>query len=130
VPLYHFVLKTGDDLIPDRDGCEWPTEAAAREEAAIVAQELMRNQRGVKRRAWRIEVCDEDLRTCFELLFAEVDETIAHLPPELRDTHITTSRRMAACFDTLLALRKTRAQLSETLSQADTVMAAVAGKRG
>jgi hypothetical protein len=128
MPLYHFVLKTGDDLIPDRNGGEWPTEAAAREEAALVAQELMRNQRGVKRRAWRIEIRDENLRPCFELLFAEVDETISHLPPELRETHIVASRRMAACFDTVRALHETRAKLAETLSRANTAVAAVARK--
>jgi hypothetical protein len=128
MPLYHFVLKTGDDLIPDRNGGEWPTEAAAREEAALVAQELMRNQRGVKRRAWRIEIRDENLRPCFELLFAEVDETISHLPPELRETHIVASRRMAACFDTVRALHETRAKLAETLSRANTAVAAFARK--
>jgi len=129
MPFYHFILKTGDDLIPDRDGGEWPSEAAARKEAALVAQELMRNQREVKRRAWRIEIRDQDLRPCSELLFAEVDETISHLPPELRDTYIVTSRRMAACFDTLQALHETRAKVAETLSRATTIVTAVAGKR-
>jgi hypothetical protein len=106
MPLYHFVLKTEDRLIPDRDGFEWPDEAAARAEAILVAKELMRNQREVKRRAWRIEIQDEDLRPCFEQLFAEVDETIEHFPPELRETLIITSRRMAACFDAVLAARR------------------------
>jgi len=82
VPLYHFVLKTEDSQIADRDGFEWPSEAAARQEAALVAQDFMRNERRVNRRAWRIEICDEDLRPCFEQLFAEVDETISRLPPD------------------------------------------------
>jgi len=129
VPLYHFVLKTRHDHVPDRDGSEWPNEAAAREEAVLVAHDLMRNQ-AVKRHAWRIEVCDEDLRPCSELLFAEFDETISHLPPELRDQHIVTSRRIAAFSDAVLTLRRTLVQVSETLSHADTVVAAVAGKRG
>ena len=130
MPLYHLVLKTEDQLIADRDGFEWPDEAAARQEAALVAQDFMRNERRVNRRAWCIEVRDEDLRPCFELLFAEIDETIAHLPPELREIHVTTSRRMAACFDTKLAVRTTRAQVSETLSHAYAVTAAIRGKRG
>jgi hypothetical protein len=129
VPLYHFVLKTRDSLIPDRDGSEWPNEAAAREEAVHVAHDLMRNQ-GVKTHAWRIEVCDEDLRPCSELLFAEVDETNSHWPPELREPHIITSRRMAALSDAVLTLRGTLVEVSETLSHADRVIAAVAGKRG
>ena len=129
MPLYHFVLKTNHDHIPDRDGSNWPNEAAAHEEAALVAHDLMRNQK-VKRHAWRIEVCDEDLRHCSELLFVELDETLAHLPPELRDPYIVTSRRMAALSDAVLAIRGTLAKVSETLSHADTVIAAVAGKRG
>lgn len=129
MPLYHFVLKTEDSQIADRDGFEWPSEAAARQEAALVAQDFMRNERRVNRRAWRIEICDEDLRPCFEQLFAEVDETISRLPPELRETIIITSRRMAACFDTVLALRGTLAQVSETLNHAGIVRAAIAGKR-
>ena len=128
VPLYHFVLKTRHDRVPDRDGSEWPNEAAAREEAALVAHDLMRNQE-VKTHTWRIEVCDEDLRPCSELLFAELDESVSHLPPELREPHLVTSRRMAALSDAILALRGTLAQVSETLSHADTVMAAISGKR-
>jgi hypothetical protein len=129
MPLYHFVLKTTHDHIPDRDGSEWPNEAAAHKEAVLVAHDLMRNQM-VKRHAWRIEVCDEELRHCSELLFVELDETLAHLPPELRDPYIVTSRRMAALSDAVLAIRGTLAKVSETLSHADTVIAAVAGKRG
>src|SRR5262245_58101420 len=128
MPLYHFVLNTRDDLIPDRDGSEWPNESAAREEAVLVAHDLMRNQ-GVKTHAWRIEVCDEDLRPCSELLFAELDQTITRLPPELREPHIVTSRRMADLSDAVLTLRGTLMQVSETLNQADAVMAAVGGKR-
>jgi len=127
MPLYHFVLKTNRDHIPDRDGSNWPNGAAAHEEAVLVAHDLMRNQK-VKRHAWRIEVCDEDLRHCSELLFVELDETIAYLPPEVRDPYIVTSRRMAALSDAMLAVRGTLMQVSETLSQADIVVAAVAGK--
>jgi len=36
---------------------------------------------------------------------------------------------MAACFDTVLALRGTLAQVSETLNHAGIVRAAIAGKR-
>ena len=127
MPLYHLVLKTRHDRVPDRDGSEWPNEAAAREEAILVAHDLMRNQE-IKTHAWRIEVCDEDLRPCSELLFAELDERIAQWPPELREPHIVTSRRMAALSDAILALRGTLTEVSETLTRADTVMAAIAGK--
>jgi hypothetical protein len=126
VPLYHFVLKTKDSHIPDPDGGEWPNDFAAHEEAALVAQDLMRNEE-IKRGSWRIEVCDEDLRPCSEVLFAEIDKTIS---PELRQPHILASRRMAALSDAVLALRKTLGEISETIGQANTVMALVTEKRG
>jgi len=129
VPHYHFVLKTRDDLIPDRDGSEWPNDAAAQEEATFVAQDLMRNQEA-KRGSWRIEVRDQDLLPRTELLFAEIDQTIAHLPAELREPHILASRRIAAFSDAMLAVRKTLSEVMETLSRADAVMAVVVGKRG
>jgi len=116
-------------LIPDRDGSEWPNDAAAQEEATLVAQDLMRNQEA-KRGSWRIEVRDQDLLPRSEILFAEIDETIAHLPPEMREPHILASRRIAAFSDAMLAVRKTLAEVMETLSQADAVMTAVVGKRG
>ena len=31
-------------------------------------------------RSWRLEVCDDDGRTCFELLFAAVDERLLRDP--------------------------------------------------
>jgi len=129
MPLYHFLLKTRDSRIPDRDGSEWPNESAANDEAALVAHDLMRNQE-CKRGSWRIEVCDEDLRPCSEILFAEIDETISHLPPEVRHRHIITSRRMAALSDAVLTLRMTLAEVLETLNHANTVMGALGGKRG
>jgi len=130
MPLYHFVLKTDHDHIPDRDGSEWPNEAAAHEEAVLVAHDLMRNQRRVNTRAWSIEIRDDDLRPCSEQLFAEVDETIAHFPPELRETLIISSRRIAACFDTVLAARRARAQISKTLNRTEMLMTTIAAKRG
>jgi hypothetical protein len=129
VPQYHFVLKTRDDLIPDRDGSEWPNDAAAQEEATLVAQDLMRNQEA-RRGSWRIEVRDQDLLPRSEILFAEIDQTTAHLPPEMREPHILASRRIAAFSDAMLAVRKTLAEVMETLSRADAVMTAVVGKRG
>ncbi len=136
MPHYHFVLKTRDDLIPDRDGSEWSNDAAAQEEATLVAQDLMRNQEA-KRRSWRIEVRDQDLLPRSEILFAEIDQTIAHLPTEMRESHILASRRIAAFSDAMLAVRKTVAEVMETLSRADAVlsradavMTVIVGKRG
>ena len=129
VPQYHFVLKTRDELIPDRDGSEWPNDAAAQEEATLVAQDLMRNEEA-KRGSWRIEVRDQDLLARSEILFAEIDQTIAYFPPEMREPHILASRRIAAFSDAMLAVRKTLTEVMETLGRADSVMAVVVGKRG
>jgi hypothetical protein len=129
VPHYHFVLKTRDDLIPDRDGSEWPNDAAAQEEATLIAQDLMRNQE-TKRGSWRIEVRDQDLLPRSELLFAEVDQTIDHLPAEMREPHIVAARRIAAFSDAMLAVRKSLSEVMETLSRADAVMTVVLAKRG
>ena len=124
MPHYHFVLKTRDDLIPDRDGSEWPNDAAAQEEATLIAQDLMRNQE-TKRGSWRIEVRDQDLLPRSELLFAEVDQTIAHLPAEMREPRIVASRRIAAFSDAMMAVRKTLSEVMETLNRADAVMTEV-----
>src|SRR5262249_59498713 len=77
-----------------------------------------------------VEVRDQNLLPRAELLFAEIDQTIAHLPPELREPHILASRRIAAFSDALLAVRKTLSEVMETLSRSDAVIAVVAGKRG
>src|SRR5262249_8171452 len=114
---------------PDRDGSEWPNNAAAQEEATLIAQDLMRNQEA-KRGSWRIEVRDQDLLPRSELLFAEVDQTIAHLPAEMPEPPIVTSRRIAAFSDAMLAVRKTLSEVQETLSRSDAVMAVIVGKRG
>ena len=129
MPLYHFVLKTRDNHIPDPDGGEWPNDFAAHQEAALVAQDLMRNQEA-KTGSWRIAVQDQDLQLRSEILFAEIDQTIAHFPPELRQHHILASRRMAALSDAVLALRRTLSEVSETISHANAVMAVIAGRRG
>jgi hypothetical protein len=128
VPLYYFVLKTGRDVVPDRDGIILPDESAARHEAIVVARELMRN-REVNTRAWRIEVRDDNLWPFFELMFAEIDETILHLPPEFRDSFVIASRRTASLYDAVLDVQRTLAQVRETLTHANKIMATVAENR-
>ena len=127
MPLYHLVLRTSDCILPDPDGAEWPNKAAAHDEAAGVAREIMRNQE-VKTRSWRIQVHDENLQLCSELLFAEIDETIWRLPPQLRDQIIFTSRRMAAMSDAYLTLAGTLAKFDESQARWKTFRADVFGK--
>src|SRR5262245_59953676 len=106
-----------------------PTMLLRRKRQTLVAQDLMRNQEA-KRGSWRIEVRDQDLLPRSELYFAEVDQTIAHLPAEMREPHIVASRRIAAFSDALLSVRKTLSEVMETLSRADAVMTVVLAKRG
>lgn len=70
MPLYYFALKNGRHVIPDRDGEEFADEAAAGKHAVAVAHELMRNG-PLPMRCWRLQVSDEYLQPCFELLLLQ-----------------------------------------------------------
>lgn len=128
MPLFYFILKNGRHTIPDRDGEELADECAARVRATDVSHELMRN-RELRTRSWRLQVCDTYLQPCFEVLFASVDDTIAHMPPEFRGVIETVSRNTASLNDTVIDVRRTLAQVTETLTEANQVMTSVAGVR-
>ena len=120
--LFYFILKTGQEKIPDREGLEFPDQDTARAHAEIVARELMRN-RELKTRTWRIEVRDEDLQPCFELLFAAEDNTtIAHLGYEQRHTVEMVSARTARLFDAFDQVKTSISDVRETLARADNLM--------
>lgn len=124
MPLFYFILKDGCSTIPDRDGVELSDEHAARSEAICVARELMRNRQH-QTRLWRLQVCDAYLRPCFELLFASIDDSRAHLPVESRAYFELVCHNTAALQDAILDLKGTLAQLRDTLTKADEVMANV-----
>src|SRR5262245_619271 len=121
MPLYHMTLKSGGRSVIDRDGEEFPDETAARAHAITTARELMRNHT-VDARFWRLEVSDEDLHPCFELLFASIDDSISHLPPEFRNSIEIACRNTASLKDTIAAVYKSLEQVRETLSQADQIV--------
>jgi len=120
--LYYFILKGGRDIIPDHEGVELQDLAAAREHAVAVACELMRN-RELPARNWRLEVCDDYLVPCFEILFADVDETIAHLPPAYQETIKTAARFAASVSDAFFQVRNSFADVRKTLAKADSIIA-------
>ena len=122
MPLFYFTLKNGHHTIPDREGEELADLNAARAHAAGVARELMRN-RGVKARAWRMEVCDEYLQPSFELLFASIDDTISHLPLEFRQSIEIACQNTASLNDTISSVRNSLLEVRETLNRADEIMA-------
>ena len=121
MPLFYFILKNGQYTIPDSEGEELADLNAARAHAAGVARELMRN-RDIKARAWRLEVCDEYLQPSFELLFASIDDTISHLPPEFRQSVEIACRSTASLNDTISRVRNSLLEVRETLNRADEVV--------
>jgi hypothetical protein len=121
MPLYYFVLKNGRHVIPDCDGEEFTDEAAAREYAVAVARELMRNA-PLRARSWRLQVSDENLQPCFELLFAAIDDSLSHLPLHLRSSIEHACRNTALLNDTIVDVQKTLLQVRETLMGASWVM--------
>lgn len=121
MPLYYFILKSARDIIPDEEGVELLDLPAARNHAVAVARELMRN-RELPARNWRLEVCDDYLVPRFEILFADVDETIAHLPPIYQETIKATAHLAASVNDSFFQVRNSFADVRETLAKADSVI--------
>ena len=118
MPVYHFNLHDEHGTLPDRDGTELADEIAAQAHACAVVHELMRN-REVKARSWRLNVRHEDGTACFDLLFASVDESIAHLPPELRLSFETLCLKRSSLSDAISDLRLTMRQVQGTMARAD-----------
>ena len=119
--LFYFVLKTGREKIPDREGLEFPDRETARAHAEIVVDELMRN-RELRTRAWRLEVRDENLQPSFEILFAAMDKSIVHLPPVYRQSVELLSSNTANLLDAFEDVRVTLSNVKETLARADDMM--------
>ena len=127
---FYFNLKDCRTVIPDLDGTELPDEGAARAHAVIVAREAMRNNE-VRTRNWRIQVCGENRTPLFEILFASVDETIDHLPGDLRNSLENVSTKFASLADTIHDVRMSMLELRTTLARAEGVphLAALNGLR-
>ncbi len=96
MPVYHFFLKpTWNPPLIDHDGEELPDDTAAYGHAVEVAREIMRNHEP-ECRSYRLEVCNENLETCSEILFASVDETLDYLRDDSRNSIIESARTMAS----------------------------------
>ena len=121
MPLYHFVLKSQRDVIADREGIELPNLEAARAEAVAVARDMMRNCE-LPPRNWRLEVCDDYLLPCFEILFAEVDETIAHFQPQHRKEIEASAWNLAMLSDAFYRVRTSLLDVRETLARTDEII--------
>ena len=118
MPRYYFNLKRRDDMLVDSDGTDLPDEAAARQHAVHVVSELMRNA-NVRTREWRLAVMDQDRQSCFELLFASYDDSMAHLAPELRSSVEMICHKRALLTDAIVDVRTTMLQIRGTLVRSD-----------
>jgi hypothetical protein len=117
---FYFNLKDGRTIIPDPDGTELLDEEGARAHAVTVAREAMRNNE-VRTRNWRIQVCGANRKPLFEVLFASVDETMDHLPGDLRDSVENVSTKFASLADTIHDVRMSMVELRTTLARAEGV---------
>jgi len=115
---FYFNLKNGRTTIPDADGTELLDEAEARLHAVVVAREVMRNNE-VRTRNWRIEVCGTDRGALFEILFASVDETMNHLPSDLRTSVENVSTKFASLSDSIHDVRMSMLELRTTLARSE-----------
>lgn len=121
MPLYYFILKNGLHTIPDREGEEFADRGTARDYAVAVARELMRNG-SPHAHSWRLQVCDEYLQPCFELLFASIAESLLCLPFEYRNSIEHACRNTALLHDSIADVHKSLQQVTETLASADLLM--------
>jgi hypothetical protein len=130
MPVYFFNLRDATGLLRDPDGTDLPDEASAQEHAHTVAGELMRHQESATR-AWRLEVCDQERRPRFRLLFAEADPLLAPLSAEIRKFVIDGWSRSASLQDTITDLQLTLLQVRATIARAEGVpyVATLDGKR-
>ena len=125
MPVYHFLLKPSwNPPLIDRDGEEFPNDAAAYEHAVEVAREIMRN-REVNCRTYSLEVRNENLETCFEIVFASIDETLELLPLDYRNSIIEYARTRASLNETMVQTRRTLSDARETLTRANDVLVSV-----
>src|SRR5262249_3655050 len=118
MPLYFFNLKDGRGIVPDPQGIELPDEGSAQAYAREVARELLRN-REAARRSWRLQVCDSAHEALFEILFADADQSLDYLPPELKASLKEVYVKTGSLADTISDVRATVHQLKGTLSNVD-----------
>jgi hypothetical protein len=130
MPRYYFTLNTGARVVSDSEGTELADEAAAHAEAAMVARDIMRNNRS-HTMSWRLQVADEQRVFCFELLFANADEELQAFPERMRDTVTQSAHRLASLNDDINAIQRSLRQVRATLARADRMpyLAAVNGTR-
>jgi hypothetical protein len=128
VQLFYFVLKTTGQTVPDPEGQELPDRAAAWQHAVAVARQLMHNRES-ETRGWRIQVCDDYLTPLFDVFFAEVDISLAHIPVHVQASIENVVRTAAALNDTIARMKNTLLVVRQTLGDADRILGSIPGHR-
>ena len=130
MPTYFFNLKNAEGTILDPVGTDLPDEHAAWEHARIVANEIMRH-REARTRFWRLQVADGNRDACFDLLFANIDDSIRHLSPELRGSVENLCAKSASLCETIHAVKLTLLQMKGTIARSERApyIAAINGVR-
>jgi hypothetical protein len=94
VRRFHFHLRARGMIHRDIDGTELPDIKAARAHAAAVADKLIRHC-GAPARQWSLFVEDDAGEPQFDLLFVDVDASIAPYSPQMRLLVIETCQRLS-----------------------------------
>ena len=114
MPNYTFELRDCFDPIEDDVGVILTDRQDAYQYARGVVRELM-SGREAQTRTWRLDVYENSEERVFAIPFASLDETLAHLQPELRvlvEGLCERDRRL--CEATQSALRESRARLARS----------------
>ena len=118
MPVFFFNLKHRGGVLYDPHGTDLADERAARCHADQTVRELMRN-RETKTRFWRLQVCDAGRTPLFELSFAELDDTLAELRPELRTSVRDVCAKSGVLTDVIGEVQQTSLRIRGTLSRTD-----------
>jgi hypothetical protein len=120
MPTYFFDLHTPREVVRDLVGSELACETSAREHAAGVALELMQHQE-VQTRSWRLDIRDSEGRGVSKLMLVSVDASLAHLPPELRNSMEAMYTNNASLCDAIRTVRRSLHQIKGTMARANHV---------
>ena len=100
MPRYHFHFVSTERTVPDQDGAELPSMAAAYRHAQQLIMQTAHLIAASKQKRWRIGVADESGRIFLAVLFAADgvgrDEIETHLPARL-DVGVAHTMRSAGC---------------------------------
>jgi hypothetical protein len=130
VPTFYFRLKNGRYIANESEAEVFSSEAEAQAYGCLIARDLMRHREAATR-SWRLQICNQDRIPVSEILFASIDESLAHCPANLRLSIERVSKQTASLSDTIADLRVSLLRMQATLARADKALhlAALDGAR-